>query len=330
MKPSDHYNGKIFLNPVPTHVMGPGSFFKVFREYLKPNPGREPAKPLGPFSVDDSFFRDAASEALRITWLGHSTTLIAIDGKRFLTDPVWYNRVSPFSRIGPKRFFQNPADLASLPPVDAVLLSHDHYDHFDKQTLLYLAGKGIPVITMLGVGERLRGWGVPHQLVTELDWWEETTVGGIRITAAPARHFSGRWLADRFRTLWGSFAVKGPTHNLYFGADSGYYNGFKAIAEKLGPFDLAMLEIGAYNENWADIHMGPDGAAQAIQDMGKPLTMPLHWGTFNLALHPWKEPVERLLAYADRFAFPLLLPSPGETLSVNGEPYVNKWWEKCE
>lgn len=330
MKPSDHYNGKIFLNPVPTNVMGPGSFFKVLRDYLKPHPGRTPAKPLGPFSVGNAFFRDPLPNALRVTWLGHSTTVIEVDGKRFLTDPVWYNRVSPYKHIGPKRFFQNPANLESLPPVDAVLLSHDHYDHLDKQTIRYLTGKSVPVITMLGVGQRLRDWKVPMRLVTELDWWEETTVGNVRITAAPARHFSGRWLADRYKTLWGSFAIKGPTHNVFFGADSGYYNGFTTVAETLGPFDFALLEIGAYNENWADIHMGPHGAAQAIVDLGKPVTMPVHWATFNLALHPWKEPVERLLAYAKEFDLLLVVPSPGETIPVNGQPYINRWWEKCE
>jgi L-ascorbate metabolism protein UlaG (beta-lactamase superfamily) len=241
---------------------------------------------------------------------------------------MWYQRASPFLYAGPKRFFENPLPIDRLPHIDAVLLSHDHYDHLDKKTILQLAAKGIPVITMLGVGKRLLKWGIAKSLVTELDWWQHTEVDGHRITAAPARHFSGRWLNDRFSTLWGSFAVKGPLHNVYYGADSGYYNGFITIGEKLGPFDLAMLEIGAYNEEWEAIHMGPEKAAQASQDVKAALLMPIHWGTFNLAMHPWTEPVERLLTEAGKKKVSLFLPVPGETYSVNHAAYNSRWWEE--
>jgi L-ascorbate metabolism protein UlaG (beta-lactamase superfamily) len=327
MQTSDHFNGKIFLNPVTTEVMGPGSFWRVMRKFLQKHPNREPAKPLGPFRVNTALLDEPPPAAIRVTWLGHSTLLLDVDGKRFLTDPLWYDRASPFRYMGPKRFFQNPLPLANLPSIDAILLSHDHYDHLDKKTILYLTQKDIPVITMLGVGKRLLRWGVDKKLVTELDWWESINLDAHRITAAPTRHFSGRWLNDRFSTLWGSFAVKGPVHNLYYGADSGYYNGFITIGDKLGPFDLAFLEIGAYNEEWEAIHMGPENAVQAARDVKAKLLMPIHWATFNLAMHPWTEPIERLLSEAARKNVSLVIPAPGETYAAESKAYNSRWWE---
>lgn len=327
MYQSDHFNGKHFQNPVPTEVMGKGAFWRVMKKFWQKHPGRKPEKPLGPFSVDSNALRLIPKEAIRVTWLGHSTCLLDVDGKRFLTDPLWCVRASPFSFVGPKRFFHNPLSIENLPPIDAILLSHDHYDHLDKKSLLQLAGRGIPVITMLGVGNRLIKWGVEKSLVTELDWWQSTAVGTHMVTAAPARHFSGRWLTDRFSTLWGSFSIKGPQHSLYFGADSGYFNGFTTIAEKLGPFDLALLEIGAYNEEWRTIHMGPETAVRVAIELKTPLLMPVHWATFNLAMHPWKEPVERLIAEAGRQGVSLFLPAPGETRTVGNSAYNSRWWE---
>jgi L-ascorbate metabolism protein UlaG (beta-lactamase superfamily) len=329
MKASDHYNGKIFLNPVPTEVMGKGSFWRVMRKFFQKHPDREPALPLGPFAVQADALTGAPAQALRTTWLGHSSLLLDVDGKRYLTDPLWYQRASPFRYAGPRRFFENPLRLDEVPAIDAILLSHDHYDHLDKQSILHLTQKGIPVITFLGVGKRLKGWGVPSNLVTEIDWWDSINLAtGHTISAAPARHFSGRWLTDRFSTLWGSFAIKGPLHNVYYGADSGYYNGFVTIGEKLGPFDLALLEIGAYNEEWEAIHMGPENAVQAAIDLKAKLLMPIHWGTFNLAMHAWHEPVERLVTAAEKKAVPLVLPAPGETMTINGTPYNSRWWRK--
>lgn len=328
MQRSDHYNGKIFLNPVPTEVMGKGAFWRVLRKFLQKHPHRQPSQPPGPFSVDAALLAQRPAGTLRVTWLGHSTLLLDVDGKRFLTDPLWYQRASPFTLLGPKRFFQNPLPLDQLPPVDCILLSHDHYDHLDKNTLLSLTQQGIPVITMLGVGRRLLHWGVKKELVTELDWWQSVPLGNEHtVTATPARHFSGRWLHDRFSTLWGAFAVNGPGHRVFFGADSGYYKGFTEIGEKLGPFDLALLEIGAYNKEWEAIHMGPEKAVQASLDVKAKLLMPIHWGTFNLAMHPWTEPVERLIAEAEKTGVKLMIPAPGETLSVGSETVIHRWWE---
>lgn len=329
MQVSDHFDGKTFSNPVPTEVMGSGSFWRLLRKFLQRYPNREPARQPGPFSVDVNLLNRVPPQTLRVTWLGHSSLLLDVDGKRFLTDPIWYHRASPFLFAGPKRFFPNPLPIGNLPQIDAVLLSHDHYDHLDRKSILHLTGRGIPVITMLGVGKRLLKWGVPGSLVTELDWWQSQPFGEMHtITAAPARHFSGRWINDRFSTLWGSFAIRGPVHNVYYGADSGYYNGFVSIGEKLGPFDLALLEIGAYNEEWESIHMGPENAAQASLDVNAKLLMPIHWGTFNLAMHPWTEPVERLLAEAGKRGVSLVLPAPGETVAVTGKAYNSRWWER--
>jgi L-ascorbate metabolism protein UlaG (beta-lactamase superfamily) len=325
---SDHFNGKIFLNPVPTDVMGKGSFVRIMKMYMQKHRDRSPLHPPGPFKADLTVLNKLQPGQLRVTWLGHSSNLIEIDGKRFLTDPLWYQRASPVTAVGPKRFFDNPLPINNLPAIDYVLLSHDHYDHLDKNAMLHLLSKRIPVITMLGVGRRLINWGADKDLVTELDWWQSIELGnGFVITALPARHFSGRWINDRFSTLWGSFAVKGPEHNVYFGADSGYYDGFKKIGNQLGPFDLTMLDSGAYNTEWESIHMGPENAVKAHIDLKGELLMPIHWGLFNLAFHPWMEPVERVIKAAEINNVKLILPRPGETFIVNGNSYNSKWWE---
>ena len=324
---SDHFNGKIFLNPVPTEVMQRGSFTKVLLEMVKKHPGRTPDHTLGLFTSDINSLNEPGKNTVRITWLGHSSILLEMEGKKILIDPLWCKRASPFSFMGPKRFFDNPVPINILPQIDIILLSHDHYDHLDKQSIIALAKKNIPIITMLGVGRRLAGWGIKTSQVTEMDWWQSVQINNLTITAAPTRHFSGRWLNDRNHTLWGCFAIKSPSHNIYFGADSGYYEGFKTIGEKLGPFELTMLEIGAYGKYWPTIHMGPEGAIQAHLDVKGKLLMPIHWGTFNLAFHPWKEPVERLLHLAQEKNIPLLLPRPGKTYSPGDGAQNSQWWQ---
>lgn len=327
--PSPHFNGKTFENPVVTEVSGKGAMLAILKEYLKKHPNRYPAKPLGPFKVDLALLKNLPPDTLRVTWLGHSTTILEIDGKRFITDPVWYQRASPFTQAGPKRFFEVPVAVNELPPLDYILLSHDHYDHLDKKTVRALTAKGVPVITMLGVGKRLINWGVDKSLVTELDWWQQKDLGNeFTITACPSRHFSGRGLKDRFTTLWGSFAIKGPRHNVFFGADSGYFDGFKLIGEKLGPFDLTLLDSGAYSEHWTGVHMGPENAVQAHLDLKGKLLMPIHWGTFALAFHPWTEPVERVINAAKEKGVNLLLPAPGQTQTIASGAYNSGWWHQ--
>jgi L-ascorbate metabolism protein UlaG (beta-lactamase superfamily) len=270
---------------------------------------------------------------LRVTWFGHSSLLIEIDGLRLLVDPVWDKRASPLRWLGPRRFYQAPLPLDELPAIDVVLVSHDHYDHLGKQTIQRLAKldsvQKARWMTSLGVGKRLRGFGLREEQITELDWTESATIAELTITALPARHFSGRKAWDRFATLWSSFVLKGRRHSVYFGADSGLWEGFADIGREYGPFDLTMLEIGAYNELWKSIHMGPDGAAEAFAALGgSGLLMPIHWGLFELAPHGWRQPMERITELADMLGMKLWSPEPGlPTELILGEELRSGWWQ---
>lgn len=321
-------DGNKFLNPVPTEMMK-DSMWRVLRKYMTDKSERIPKNPLGPFTTNTAIYNAPPSSGLRITLIGHSSLLIEIDGKRLLTDPVWAERVSPVSFAGPKRFFAAPMALQELPPLDAIILSHDHYDHLDKDVMKYFADKDVPFYTSLGVGAHLVRWGIDAKRITAMDWTNAVTVAeDITLTAVPARHFSGRSMFNRNQTLWSAFVIKGPEHNIFFGADSGIFPGFKDIGDKHGPFDLAMLEIGAYNESWADIHMGPANATDALLMLNAKQMMPIHWGTFNLALHAWKEPIELLLQHAQEKSINLFVPEPGMPTAVTGEEHISGWWQK--
>jgi L-ascorbate metabolism protein UlaG (beta-lactamase superfamily) len=307
----------------------------------------EPKRTLGPFRTDVSAFAATPVSGLRVTWFGHSASLIEIDGMRVLVDPVWEQRASPFGFMGPKRFFQPTMALEELPKLDAVLISHDHYDHLGAETVGRLAKvesvAGARWVTSLGVGKRLRGFGVAAEKITELDWTESAEVGALKVTAWPSRHFSGRGLFDRFTTLWSSFVIEGPENRVYFGADSGWWEGFGEIAAQYdatpgrrGGFDLTMLEIGAFHSLWAEIHLGPENAVKAFEALMQAgagaqggLLMPIHWGLFNLALHGWKQPVERMLELADEKGIKLWLPEPGAPSEVvAGVDLRSGWWER--
>jgi len=247
-------------------------------------------------------------------------------------------RASPTQWYGPKRFFAPTVHLCDLPPLDAVLISHDHYDHFGAHTLRKLATlpntQHARWITSLNVGQRLRCLGVAPDRTTELDWTDSVAVGDLTITSWPARHFSGRGIFDRFNTLWASFVIEGPQHRVYFGADSGLWEGFTEIAQRYDGFDLTLLEIGAYHPLWSDIHMGPDGAAAAYRAMGGfprvGLLMPIHWGLFNLALHGWRQPIERLLELdTNPSTSRYWLPTPGHPTDVTpGVEIRSDWWKQ--
>src|ERR1700722_15290872 len=304
--------GNKFLNPVPTTEGGFDKIVPILKEYINNSAENTPTKTMGPFKTDPSVYNKAPLTGLRVTWIGHSSLLIEMDGNRILTDPVWSERTSFLSFMGPKRFFEPPLALEDLPPLDAVIISHDHYDHLDKAAMKYFADKSIPFYCSLGVGRHLKKWGMPANFISEMDWGDSVMLGNDCIlTATPARHFSGRGIIGRNETLWSSFVIKGPKHNIFFGADSGWFPGFKAIGDAFGPFDLTMLEIGAYGKYWPDIHMGPDHASNAHLALKGKLMMPIHWGTFNLALHPWYEPIERLLHFAKEKNIALLLPQTG-------------------
>ena len=321
--------GKQYLNPIPTSVGGWSTSIAILRRYLTEREERTPREPLGPFQTDLRTYDNPPASGLRVTWMGHSSMLLEIDGSRVLIDPVWEQRASPFEWLGPKRFFDPPLRLDDLPRIDVVLLSHDHYDHFGAITLKRLARMEATAnaawVTTLGVEQILSKLGVKD--ARALDWTESLRVGTLTITALPARHFSGRSLFSRFETLWASFVLAGPEHRCYYGADSGEWEGAQEIGSTYGPFDLTMLEIGAFDPLWADIHMGPDGAVRTFRAMGGTgLLMPIHWGLFNLALHGWRQPIERISAVD---GLRLWSPEPGVPAEVVKETELRSpWWRR--
>ena len=324
--------GRRYLNPIPTTVGEWSTIRKVLPLYFSNKEEKFPSKPLGPFRTNTSIFESAPTSGLRVTWMGHSSLLVEIDGLRVLMDPVWDQRASPMRWAGPRRFFPAPLKLEELPEIDIVLVSHDHYDHLGESTIRTLASlrsmKDTQWVTSLGVGEILEQYGVKRRSITELDWTQSVGDVSLEITALPARHFSGRKMFNRFETLWSSYVLKGPQHKIYFGADSGWWPGYEEIGAEYGPFDLTMLEIGAFNELWEAIHLGPDNAVRAFEEMGaKGLLMPIHWGLFDLALHAWRQPIERLVELADEKQIALWYPEPGRPTEVEkGVELRTDWW----
>jgi L-ascorbate metabolism protein UlaG (beta-lactamase superfamily) len=330
--------GRKFLNPVPTRVGGLSLMFKALPLYLQNREETEPKRALGPFRTDRRVYERAPQSGVRVTWFGHSSELVEIDGVTVLIDPVWDDRAAPVSFMGPKRFFAPTLPLDELPALDAVLISHDHYDHLGKQTVRKLA-KMRPDLRWVcppGVAKDLHGFGVAAGRVTELDWTQETVVRGqvgeeMKVTAVPGRHFSGRSLANRFETLWAGYVLAGSQHKVYYGADSGFWDGFAAIGAAYGPFDLTMLEIGAFHELWREIHLGPDGAVQAYEALGAEahagVLMPIHWGLFNLAMHAWRQPIERISQLAAEKQIKLFVPEPGKPTEFKpGKEVRTTWW----
>ncbi|MGG7610420.1 MBL fold metallo-hydrolase, partial [Streptomyces sp. ZG43] len=304
----------------------------LIRAYLSKE-GRARRAPAGPVPLHPTTVADLArrpDEGLRLTWMGHSSVLVEIDGARLLFDPVWGERCSPFGFAGPRRLHPAPVPLRALEAVDAVVISHDHYDHLDMPTIRALVRTGTVFVVPLGVGAHLERWGVPAERLCELDWREATQVAGVTLTATPARHFCGRGLRNQQHTLWASWSVRGSDHRVFHSGDTGYFPGFRDIGAEHGPFDATMIQIGAYSEflphsrggttrdpgPWPDIHMTPDEGLRAHLDLqgGSPhgVLLPIHWGTFNLALHPWEEPAERTLLAAHRAGQQVITPRPGE------------------
>ena len=326
MQSSGQYGENGFVNTYPSTAPRVEGTRPSMTDLLFRDAGRTPPRPLPSLDPRGAWTRPPDT-GLRATWLGHSTLLLEIDGVRVLTDPVWGERASPFSFFGPKRFQPVPVAVDALPPLDAVLISHDHYDHLDHPSIHALAKLGVPFITSLGVGVHLEAWGVPAERITELDWWEHATLPrGLRITAAPSHHFSGRTLRDRNATLWSSFALRGERHAVYFSGDTGLSPHFAEVGQRLGPFDLVMIEVGAFHPSWGNVHLGPDNAITAWRQLGSGRLLPVHWGTFNLAMHPWEEPAEVLLAKAPEG---LLMPRLGESVEPARVETVQPWWREA-
>lgn len=288
----------------------------------------EPKSTLPVMQRRGAEFDEAPASGLRTTWLGHSSVLLEIDGKIILTDPHWGPRSSPFRNVGPKRWYAPPLPLDEVPPVDAVVISHDHYDHLDHTTIGRIAAWDTRFIVPLGVGGYLQRWGVSAERITEVDWWDEVDIDGLRIVCVPARHASGRRLVTRDRTLWAGYAVIGDKHRVYFSGDTGLFPALETIGIRYGPFDLTMIEVGAYDDNWPDWHLGPEQAVLAhLMVRGRAL-LPIHWGLFRLAPHGWTEPIERVHAKADAVGVTVATPRPGQSIEVETLSQTERWWPK--
>ncbi len=296
------------------------------RRGLAPSPTSAPSGEVDRLASHGDQFDTPPSSGLRITWFGHSSTLVEIDGARVLTDPIWSERASPVHWAGPKRWYEPVLPIDALPPLDAVLVSHDHYDHLDMGSVSALAARGARFIVPLGIGAHLAYWGVPEAQISELDWLQTESAGPVEVTATPARHASGRINPQANQTLFASYAIIGRNHRVYFSGDTGYFAALASIGHAYGPFDVTLIESGQYNDTWPDWHMGPEQAVEAHRQLRGKVLIPIHWGLFTLAPHGWTEPVERVLAAARCQAVRVMTPRPGESVEPEKQSVTARWW----
>ncbi len=322
---SAQHDGERFRNDKPRPVEGLGKTLRIAWNVLF----RKPAGtvPAGALPVDTLTREqlDAAPDR-SLYRLGHSTILLKLRGEFWLTDPVFAERASPFRRFGPKRFHAPPIALADLPPLRGVILSHDHYDHLDHDTVLALADKTGVFLTPLGVGDRLIEWGIDAKKVRQFDWWQSVEIDSLAFTATPAQHFSGRSLFDGNSTLWASWVIVDDDLRVFFSGDTGYFDGFRTIGERLGPFDITLIETGAYDAQWPYVHMQPEDTVQAHVDLRGRCLVPIHNGTFDLAMHHWHEPFERVVGLAAARGVALSTPRMGEPLNLAAPHRGERWW----
>lgn len=329
VKRSPQYKNSTFQNLEETSLLAKGaSYFGMITKYFAKGIDREPLNSLPTIKTD---LNSLLKEKPTIVWFGHSSFLISIGGKKILADPVFSERPSPVQYAGSKSYpgtmIYNADDM---PALDVVVISHDHYDHLDYNTIVKLKEKTKFFCVPLGVGEHLIYWGVAADRIKEFDWWEgETIMPGIDLTCTPARHFSGRGLRNN-KTLWASFVLKTGGYNIFIGGDSGYDASFKSIGEEFGPFDIAMLECGQYDVQWPDIHMMPEETIQASIDLNAKLLLPVHWGKFTLGMHPWKEPIQRAIQHAEVLKVNVTTPMIGEPLVLDAKPPDNQWWKELQ
>ncbi|HYH74841.1 MAG TPA: MBL fold metallo-hydrolase [Candidatus Saccharimonadales bacterium] len=318
-----------FVNQTPTTMhISATEMLSLVKDELGSHPDRRPHKALTPNHPTAAAIKP--SDEAKITWFGHSAFMLQMKGKTMLLDPMFGKTASPFELIGPKRFTTGlPLNIDELPPIDAVIISHDHYDHLDYDTVHKLRYAVGHFFVPLGIGSHLERWGVLPERITELDWWQTAELDGIKLACTPSRHFSGRTLTDRFATLWASWVINDGTTNVFFSGDTGYGPHFKEIGNKYGPFDLTLLECGQYNERWPNIHMMPEMTAQAHLDLRGKQMIPMHWGSFVLALHDWTDPVERVLKAAAANGSIVLTPRLGEVVHLqDGSLPQTQWWKE--
>ncbi|MBU1343077.1 MAG: MBL fold metallo-hydrolase [Proteobacteria bacterium] len=321
-----YHNGK-FKGEIDALTMTAKDYLSSTWRFLFEKNNQTPDQPLPVQPVDLSCFNTADHNQLNSTWFGHSSLMINMNGYKILTDPVFEKKVS---MVGPTRFNGGlPFDPKQLTRVDVVIISHDHYDHLNKTSIQILTPVTTRFIVPLAVGKRLVSWGVPEDKIIELDWWETVEFDDhLRITATPAQHFSGRGIGDRNTTLWASWVITSPDFNIFYSGDSGYFNGFKTIGDTLGPFDVTFLECGAYDELWRPVHMFPEETAKAHLDLRGGILHPIHWGTFNLALHPWYDPMQRLITAAQSNHIRVATPMAGQSIDYATGELGTHWWEK--
>jgi L-ascorbate metabolism protein UlaG (beta-lactamase superfamily) len=318
-----------FRNPVKMHQMGFLKTLGIMLRFAFDKPkDTVPRQAIPVHAITQQQLLDAPDRSL--FRLGHSTVLLKLNGNFWLTDPVFSERASPVQWAGPQRFHQPPISIEELPPIKGVILSHDHYDHLDHAAVMKLAAKTEHFITTLGVGDRLVAWGIPAAKVQQLSWWQTTFVAGLKLVATPAQHFSGRGLGDRNKTLWASFVIEDRDVRLFFSGDSGYFDGFKEIGRKYGPFDLTMVETGAYDPQWPDVHMQPEESLQAHIDLRGKVMLPIHNGTFDLSLHAWHDPFDRIAQLAGERRLPLSMPEIGQMLNIEQPALDGRWWERVK
>jgi len=326
MRANAHFHDGHFVNDRPPAGYTWADAKALFVGQFFGNEVREPPAAIPIVSVDPAALQATPAPGLRAFWIGHASVYVELDGVRLLVDPIFSNYASPFD-IGPRRFHPPPIALADLPPVDAVLITHDHYDHLDMHTVQQLATRGTVFFVPLGIGAHLAAWGVSEAQIRDLEWWQESALRGVRVVSTPSRHYSGRGLTDKDATLWTSWSVIGATHRFYVSGDTGYSDHFARIGERFGPFDMAFVKIGAYGPGapWLDIHMSPEDAVRANRDVRARRMFPVHWGTFNLAFHDWNEPVQRALAAAAANQVELVTPRIGEVVDAD-QPFTSTPW----
>ncbi len=322
MQASPQWHEGRFVNPQPLA----NDFWLGLRDLRHVSPNVTPSTPLPARAIAALQFAERPGSGLRVTWFGHSSTLLEIDGVRVLTDPIWSDRASPIRLLGPRRWNPPLIALENLPPIDAVEISHDHYDHLDYQTVRAMRNWRSLFVVPLGLGAHLEAWGIQPSRIIELDWWERTRVGTLDVVATPARHASGRILLDNDAKLWAGFAFISPRHRVYYSGDTGLFPAMADIGARLGPFDLTMIEVGQYGRAWPDWHLGPEQAVRAHQLVRGGMLLPVHWGLFALAYHGWTEPIERTIAAAATAGIRMLAPRPGESVEPARSPAFTRWW----